>query len=271
MLHGVGLTALGVAMVRALESERADRLFDDPYARAFLEALPGVFPTPDTVSGPMARLGAAFSASGVLRTRFFDDYLLGAGLGQVVLLAAGLDTRAYRLAWPPGTRVFEVDLPDVLEFKDSVLASAAPRCERTAVPANLRGPWTRDLAASGFSPDEPAAWLAEGLLVYLTAEEVAGLFTGIGELSAPGSALSFETGGRLLDRARRVPGMRAVRELWKGGIEDPAGWLAGHGWEVGFHPAAAYSESVGRPLEAGGDEGFVVASPSPPACGPSSP
>src|SRR5215472_2068932 len=148
-LRGVEKTALGVAMVRARESHQDDRLFDDPYAQAFVDAAPGAFPeqpkTPEELAalGPMASLGAVFYVHAVIRTRFFDDYLTAAtaaGCSQVVLLAAGLDTRAFRLPWPQRTRVFEVDLPDVLAFKDSVLATqgAVPHCERTTVLADLR-------------------------------------------------------------------------------------------------------------------------------------
>jgi hypothetical protein len=131
-LRGVEKTALGVAMVRARESRREDRLFDDPYAQAFVDAAPGAFPEEPATSeeraalGPMASLGAVFYFHGVIRTRFFDDYLtaaVAAGCSQVVLLAAGLDTRAFRLAWPENTRVFEVDLPDVLAFKETVLTA----------------------------------------------------------------------------------------------------------------------------------------------------
>src|SRR5262249_46030939 len=185
-LRGVEKTALGVAMVRARESRREDRLFDDPYAQAFVDAAPGAFPgehkTGEELAavGPMASLGAVFHAHAVIRTRFFDDYLtaaVAAGCSQVVLLAAGLDTRAFRLAWPAGTRVFEVDLPDVLTFKDTVLAAqdAVARCARTTVPADLRADWTTALARAGFDRTGPAAWLAEGLLIYLSAAEAARL------------------------------------------------------------------------------------------------
>ena len=136
---GVGKTALGVAMVRAEESRRSDRLFDDPYAAAFLAAAPGAFEREQravtTGVADMAAWGTAFWTQTVIRTRFYDDYLLDAahgGIRQVVLLAAGLDTRAYRLAWPDGLRLFEVDLPEVLQFKQRVLdeQADAPRSDR---------------------------------------------------------------------------------------------------------------------------------------------
>jgi methyltransferase (TIGR00027 family) len=163
---GVGKTALGVAMVRADESRRADRLFNDPYAEAFLMAAPGAFDVEpraaDAEAGDMASLGAAFWSHAVIRTRFFDDYLLDAtarGIRQVMLLAAGLDTRAYRLRWPQGVRVYELDLPEVMGFKGKVLTerAAASRCERTVVPIDLRKDWTVPLSKAGLSSNEPTA------------------------------------------------------------------------------------------------------------------
>jgi methyltransferase (TIGR00027 family) len=144
-LAPVSETALGMALIRAEESLRPDCLFDDPYAEAFLAAAPDAFADKDGATTDPAVLEAVLSVfrfQGVIRTRFFDDQLLAgcaSGCRQVVLLAAGLDTRAYRLAWPPGVRVFELDLPEVLTFKDHVLAGrrASPRCERTTVPADL--------------------------------------------------------------------------------------------------------------------------------------
>jgi methyltransferase (TIGR00027 family) len=136
---GVGKTALGAAMVRAHESRRADRLFNDPYAEAFLMAAPGAFDVEQRAAvagaGDMASWGATLWSHAVIRTRFFDDYLLDAttrGIRQVVLLAAGLDTRAYRLRWPPDVDVYELDLPEVMGFKGEVLTerAAASRCER---------------------------------------------------------------------------------------------------------------------------------------------
>jgi methyltransferase (TIGR00027 family) len=224
---------------------------------------PGSVPTG---SGTPGRARSALAFHAVIRTRFYDDYLLAAcdtGCRQVVLLAAGLDTRAYRLTWPDGVRLFELDLPEVLSFKDTVLTGrgAAPRCERVALPADLRTDWAGRLTGTAFDPAVPTAWLAEGLLVYLTAEETAGLLTSVGELSAPGSRLSFERG----DAARHATGTRApdaarYTSLWKGGLgEDAAGWLTRHGWRPGAHELADLAVSYGRPAPAGSRSGFVTA------------
>lgn len=274
-LPGVGKTALGMALVRAQESRREDRLFDDPYAQAFADAAAGAFSGEPatagerTPGGPLARLGEVFVFHAVIRTRFFDDYLLAAvaaGCRQVVLLAAGLDSRAFRLPWPAGVRLFEIDLPDVTGFKETVLArqDAKPACERTVIPADLRGPWPARLAAAGFEPAARTAWLAEGLLLYLTAGEAIRLLADTGELSAPDSRLSFEhgsiAGSALLAQARTLPEMAQYTALWKDGLgEDAPGWLARHGWQPQFHDrarlAAAYRRSV--PQASGG--GFLTA------------
>ncbi|MEU6430066.1 SAM-dependent methyltransferase [Microbispora sp. NPDC046973] len=274
-LKGVAKTALGMAMVRAHESLRGDRLFDDPYAQRFLDAAPGAFPEqPATAEdlaalGPLTSLGAVFAFHGVLRTRFFDDFLLAAtaaGCPQVVLLAAGLDTRAFRLPWPDGVRVFELDLPEVFAFKEAVLdgVDAVPACERKAVPADLRASWTGELVAAGFDRAVPTAWLAEGLLLYLTADEASRLLTEVGELSTPGSRLAFEHGGiadpALLARARGMPAMDEYASLWRGGPgEDAPGWLSRHGWRPQIHDRAELAASCDRPIPGPSSGGFLTA------------
>jgi methyltransferase (TIGR00027 family) len=270
-LRGVGKTALGVARVRAEENRRADRLFDDPYAQAFMDAAPGAFDKEERAApgGGLASLGAAFYVHGVVRTKFFDDYLLAtcaSGCRQVVLLAAGLDARAFRLPWPEDVRLFEIDLPEVLAFKEEVLAGqrAVPRCERVVVPADLSGEWPLELTKAGFRPDERTAWLAEGLLVYLSGDEAARLLGAVGWLSAPGSRLSFEHGAivdaSLLVRARAIPSMDRYAALWKGGLgEDAAGWLNHHGWHVQTHDLASVAASYGRRTPDSSGGGFLTA------------
>lgn len=257
--RGVGRTALGVARIRAWESRKPDRLFDDPYAAAFTADAPAGDRRPITPGSSRARLILHV----VLRTRFYDDYLLAARHRQVVLLAAGLDTRAYRLPWPPGVRVYELDLPEVLAFKDRVLAGrdATPRCERTALPVDLREDWPAALTDAGFDPAEPTAWLVEGLLVYLSDEEAARLLTRVGELSAPGSRLSFErSNAASVIAADDRADLGDYTSLWRGGLgEDAAGWLDRHGWRTEEHDLADVAASYGRPLLAGSLSGFLTA------------
>jgi len=162
-----------------------------------------------------------FSFHAVIRTRFFDDYLLAAcaaDCNQVVLLAAGLDTRAFRLPWPPGVHVFELDLPQVLTFKERVLTGqrAVPKCERTILPVDLRKDWPARLTESGFEPSRPTAWLVEGLLIYLSADEVARMLTAVGELSVAGSQIAFEHASiadSLHIQTRAMPAMDELTSL----------------------------------------------------------
>lgn len=198
---GVGVTALLVAAARAIETSRPDALARDTYAEHFVRAAPACADWPltaDQVPGgdtdPLwGRLGRFFG----LRTRVFDDFLLrraAEGSRQVVLLGAGLDTRAHRLPWPQGSTVFEIDQRDVLAFKRSVLDAlgAVPRAERVAVAADLRQDWTAALLAAGFDPARPTAWLAEGLVPYLPPAAERELLATIHAHSAPGSALAYE-------------------------------------------------------------------------------
>jgi methyltransferase (TIGR00027 family) len=262
-LSGVGSTSLGVARARAWESSRPDRLFDDPYAAAFTAAAAPVTPRA-AVSPGSQRARLAFHV--IIRTRFYDDYLLGAcasGCRQVVLLAAGLDTRAYRLPWPSGVRLYELDLPEVLTFKEGVLAGqeAVPRCSLTTLPVDLRSEWPDALTATGFDPTAPTAWLIEGLLVYLTASEAALLLTRVGSLSAPGSRVSFERNNAAATIASGDrTGIAEYAALWKGGLGgDTADWLGQHGWRTEVHELTDVAASYGRPVPDASLSGFLTA------------
>ncbi len=256
-----------VARVRAAESRRADALFRDDLAAAFVRAA-----TADGQERPASRTpsrtGLAMAEHVVLRTRFFDDYLTAeaaSGTRQVVLVAAGLDTRAFRLDWPEGTRLFEVDLPEVLAFKERVLAAegAVAVCERHTVAADLREPWGGALAAAGFEAGAPTAWLVEGLLAYLRAEDAAAVLEAVGELSAPGSALSLSYGaglGRLVGQSPEDDPFQQVSDLFQGGLDEPADtWLSRHGWQVSAHPKTALAASYGRAPAYPSDASFLVA------------
>jgi methyltransferase (TIGR00027 family) len=260
-LSGVGGTSLAVARARAWESGRPDRLFDDPYAAAFTTAAPT---TRRAVSPGSPRARLAFHV--IIRTRFYDDYLLGAcaaGCRQVVLVAAGLDTRAYRLPWPDGVRLYELDLPEVLTFKEAVLSGqeAVAGCERTALPVDLRSDWPATLTGAGFDPNVPTAWLIEGLLAYLTADEATLLLTRVGALSAPDSRLSLErnNAARTLAEGDRS-GIEEYATLWKGGLgADTAGWLGDHGWRTETHSLREVAASYGRPAPDNSLSGFLTA------------
>lgn len=247
-LPGVSRTAVWMAELRAGESNRADRLFDDRLAGEFVSA---AGPTGVTTVPPGT---TEFLA---IRTRFYDNWLLGTcagGVRQVVLLAAGLDTRAFRLALPDGVRLFELDLPELFEFKEPVLAAggATPVCERVVVPADLREDWASPLVAAGFDRAVPTGWAAEGVLPYLGNAEIERLLTRIAELSAPGSALAFD---HLHDSIADRQVMREVGDTLRGmdaelvsTMDDPVALLAGLGWPATVSRTPALGEDYGRPL-----------------------
>ena len=244
-LQGVGGTGLTVAAVRAFETARPDRLFADPLAATFAEA-GGL----DLDSPPGGRRGVALRVWVVARTLFLDDLLAEAvqqGCRQVVLLGAGFDARAFRLPWPPGTRCFEVDTPDVLGPKHQVLAGehAVPGCERFVVPCDLRDDWPAALRAAGLDPAQPTAWVAEGLLVYLDPADVDRLLASVTGLSAPGSWLGLTMTTRNADEFTdtRLAALRQSRAP-----DDPIGWLAGLGWAADVSDLRQVLREHGRPL-----------------------
>ncbi|GAA2694602.1 MULTISPECIES: class I SAM-dependent methyltransferase [Actinosynnema] len=251
-------TSLGNAGARAQESARADRLFDDPLARAFLDAAGSGNPLlPDRGSGDPGLLGRIADVI-VVKTVFFDGALAraaAAGVRQVVLLAAGLDARAFRLAWPEGTVVFEVDLPEVLGFKERVVRSvgARPSCDRRVVAADLRSDWVAALLAAGLDREAPVAWLAEGALGLLDAAGCEALMASVLGASAPGSRFALDhthdgwKAGEELGQHLEGTGI-SLDDLVKGGPEEPGGvWLARHGWRVSGTDVVAEAARHGRP------------------------
>jgi len=196
----VGATATMVAAQRALSSDA--KLIDDPYAAPLVRAV-GIDVYVRLVNGEIAAGGNTefdpqrMAQGMACRTRFYDQFFVDAtrsGIGQAVILASGLDSRAYRLPWPAGTVVYEVDMPEVIEFKTLTLGDlgAEPTAERRTVAIDLRDDWASALQAAGFDPQAPSAWSAEGLMVYLPDDAQDALFDSITSLSAPGSRLAFE-------------------------------------------------------------------------------
>src|SRR5829696_9011883 len=179
----------------------------------------------------------------VIRTRFFDDFLLDScrrlGVRQVVLAAAGLDTRAFRLRWPSGTRLYEMDLSEVLNTKEDVIdrAGAKPNCERLTLGVDLSMvTWPEALLACGYRPERPSVWLIEGLLFYLPRSAVHGLLQKIGALTVTGSLLGLDVMNRgLFFSPIAWPQQAAL--AWRGapglfGTDDPETLMAYHGWEA---------------------------------------
>ena len=269
----VGSTALFVAAARALEASRPDPLAVDEYAEVFCRAVGGPWAAVlDGAAGHALRtedFGTHFVTYQGARTRFFDDYFrraAAAGVRQIVLLAAGLDSRAYRLEWPDGTTVFELDRPQVLDFKRETLAAtgAVAGAERREIAVDLRENWPAALRTSGVRDDEPSAWIAEGLLIYLPAAAQGQLFAGIDALSSSGSRLALEEGrpmGRDAFRAKVAEAAAAedMRGQWwqlvyNEQIAPAAQWFAKHGWSADATALADYLRSVDREPPAGGTE-----------------
>ena len=193
--HAVAATGLLVAAMRAEESARDDALFHDPFA----ERLAG-----DDRRRLLAESSSQTgqpSAPIVVRTRLFDEALLGAhadGVSQVVIVAAGMDARSFRLPWHDGVTVYEVDQPQVIAIKEERLAGARPRCQRVAVGVDLADDWPKTLQSQGFNSSAPTVWTIEGLLQYIEAPDVDRLFERVDALSAPGSVLLYDVVGKAL-------------------------------------------------------------------------
>ncbi len=229
--EAVAATALLAAAVRAEESARDDRLITDPFAERLAgEERRRLFADATAATGqPPAEI--------VIRTRFFDEALRDAqagGVSQVVIVAAGMDARAYRLTWAAGTTVYEVDQPQLIAAKDERLTAAQPRCRRVTVGIDLADDWPKALRSQGFIASEPTVSLVEGLLQYIDAPAVDTLFARIDALSAPGSVLLYNVIGKTLLEA---PFMQQTRQYmqrlgapWTFGTDAPAALVEGRGW-----------------------------------------
>jgi len=280
--ESVGATALGVASARAAETRSENPLISDPFAQVFLDAAgDGVWnwhsapDLPDELLEVEPHLPLQMQAMvGYMasRTKFFDQYFLdatAAGIRQAVILAAGLDSRSWRLPWPDGITVYELDQPKVLEFKAATLAEhgAEPACNRVAVAVDLRQDWPDALRQAGFDPSAPSAWSAEGLMPYLPSAAQDLLFERVQQLTGSGSRIAVEAlGPTFLDgklRAKRRARMDRVRdvlarvdpqrevprtdELWYfEEREDVDKWFRRHGWDVAVTTSVQLMDGYGR-------------------------
>jgi methyltransferase (TIGR00027 family) len=273
----VGSTAVMVAAARAYETDQPEPLIRDPYARILVAGAgtgawdgmldAGLSDRLEGIDAEMATIFASMRSYQAVRTHFFDAFFsdaVAAGIRQVVILASGLDSRAYRLDWPTDTDVYEIDQPLVLEYKATTLAEhgVTPTARRHQVPADLRFDWPAALTAAGFDVTVPTAWLAEGLLMYLPADAQDRLFANIGELSAPGSRIAAETmrtqaadrQEELRERFAAIAGkvglsqMPDIQDLTYDdqGRADLTDWLNAHGWRAGQVESQDEMRRLGR-------------------------
>ncbi|MBU3061816.1 class I SAM-dependent methyltransferase [Nocardia sp. NEAU-G5] len=263
---GVGSTALYVAMARAIAGREPDPLAVDPFAEVFVRAagpewaamLDGAYSGNPVTDSEFARVFRQFQ---IARTRYFDDYFaaaMAAGIRQVVILAAGLDARAYRLDWPDGTVVYELDRPQVLEFKRETLSAKGdkPRADRREVAADLREDWPKALREQGFDPASPTAWLVEGLLIYLQPAAQDELFTALDALSAAGSRVAVEQMDPLTPQdlaaiedspeSNDTGGEEWTKLIYNDPRQEVAAWLAERGWRAERTYVGDYLRAHGR-------------------------
>lgn len=287
LASSVGATATMVAAARAVASRADDAVIDDPFAEPLVRAVGVDFftrlaageLTPADLDSDDSPVGMRRFADGMAaRTRFFDDFLAAAtaaaGIRQVVILASGLDARGYRLPWPDGTVVFEIDQPEVIAFKTQTLADlgAHPTAELRTVAIDLRNDWPAALTAAGFDRTAPTAWIAEGLFGYLPPEAQDRLLDQVTELSAPGSRLGAEGVPALhgADNEEIRARMQSASERWRqhgfdldfadlvflGDRAEVTEYLRGHSWHTTAEPTNALLVKYGlAPLEDG--EGFA--------------
>ena len=277
LASSVGATATMVAAARAMASTADDALIDDPFAEPLVRAVGVDFFTrlvtgelrPEDLDSDSESVGMQRMTDNMaVRTKFFDEFFLSAtegGIRQAVILASGLDSRAYRLAWPAGTTVYEIDQPDVIEFKTRTLAElgAEPTAERRTVAMDLRYDWPSALIEEGFDPNQPTAWSAEGLLGYLPPNAQDRLLDTITELSAPGSRVAVESVPNIdpADHEKAIERMQAASERWRehgfdldfaelvylGDRNEAAAYLGDHGWQLSRQSVQELFAAYGLP------------------------
>ena len=281
LASSVGATATMVAAARAIATTADDALINDPFAEPLVRAVGVDFFTRLATGELLAEdLDADNASVGMqrmtdnmaVRTKFFDEFFLTATAAtprsasrQAVILASGLDARAYRLQWPAGTTVYEIDQPEVIEFKSTTLAEfgAEPTADRRTVAMDLRHDWPSALIAAGFDPSQPTAWSAEGLLGYLPPEAQDRLLDTITELSAVGSWVAVESVPTIdpAEHEKAVERMQEASERWRshgfdldfanliylGDRNEPAGYLDDHGWQLTRQSVAELLAANGLP------------------------
>lgn len=273
LASSVGATATMVAAARAIASAEPDPLINDPYAADLVRAVGVEFFSKlvdgeISLDGELADGAALMTGIMAVRTKFFDDFFTSAGdagIRQAVILASGLDSRAYRLPWHDGTVVYELDQPEVIGAKTAAMSQigATPTAERRTVAVDLRDDWPAALQAAGFDPSAPSAWSAEGLLAYLPPEGQDRLFDNITTLSAPGSRLATEfhpdiaanlreRGNEMSEQWRKHGLDLDLANLWYDGERNSVTeYLGGSGWSVTARRRPELFAEYGREFPAG--------------------
>ncbi|MBD8506860.1 SAM-dependent methyltransferase [Hoyosella sp. G463] len=229
----ISATAVAVAYFRHMESSRADALISDEFAWPLVEAT-GL--GTHLIGLPEENMRRVIDGIAV-RTRYIDQAVedaVASGIRQIVIVAGGLDTRAFRMELPPGTTVFDIDLEPVQELKRTVLA-ADPRAKRwRPVVADLKQDWAAALHDAGFDAATPALWICEGILYYLAEDESDRLVSAITDASAPTSRLAGDHRGKgTLQPGQHQVVAKRVADAgfgFQSVIDDPTSWLAGRGW-----------------------------------------
>jgi methyltransferase (TIGR00027 family) len=231
-------TARWAAAQRARESQRPDRLFFDPLAAALAGEEGSAALQLSEKYNPRHEDTANYIS---VRIRFFDDIAqegAARGIRQIIVPAAGMDARAYRLSWPDGTTFYELDHPELLAIKEKILQSQTftATCKRICVGADLKNDWARVVVDCGFASSRPSIWLIEGLFYYLEEPAVNHVLREISSLAAPGSVLVTDLVSRsLLTSPWMQPTLKTMEERgmgWRFGTDDPAALFAGHGWDA---------------------------------------
>jgi methyltransferase (TIGR00027 family) len=272
LASSVGATATMVAAARAMASRAPQPLIDDPFAEPLVRAV-GIDFFTKVLDGEISLAQADdphFDPSQVIdllavRTKFFDDFFLdsaAAGIRQAVILASGLDSRAYRLPWPSRTVVFEIDQQAVIDFKTGTLSKlgAEPIAQHRPVAVDLRDDWPSALRANGFDATQPTAWSAEGLLAYLPPDAQDRLFDEITAMSAKDSRLATEyhpQGSAFLAERNKLMARQwsdhgldlDLSTLMYHGERNPAtDYLAGRGWRLTTQTRAELFAAYGRQM-----------------------
>ena len=238
MENKISLTSRYMAAVRAIEHQRPDRLFSDPLA----EKLAGA-----EIMAEIAPRSQEYEERGrpvvAVRTRFFDDFLRAsaASVRQVVILGAGMDTRAFRLPWHPDTHLYELDRPDVIQLKESLLDSTPTICHRQVIPIDLRESWSEKLLQKGFETKSPSIWLLEGFLYYLTKTDACDLLKTITDLSTDGSFLGADVLNEKMQKSDN-----GLAKYWLFGFDEPEKLFASFGWQADVVQFGDDTASFGR-------------------------